>query len=206
MPENKNLEKILKFLYQIGKLKETYRFGESKTLKGDSSADHSWRLALMAAVVADELKLNLRLEKALKIALIHDLPEAITGDIDARLIASGKITKEYKHKKEKEAMEKIKKFLPTKTGKEIYNLWQDYEKGGTSEAKFIKALDKIETLTHFTKIEAPGKIDMPELLVIYGNKEVKNFPELESLFKLVKKEIKKDFKKNNVPWKKEYDI
>ncbi|MDD5071799.1 MAG: HD domain-containing protein [Patescibacteria group bacterium] len=206
MPKDKNLKQILKFLHQIGKLKETYRFGESKTLKGDSSADHSWRLALMAAVVASELKLKLKLEKALKIALIHDLPEAITGDIDARLIAQGKITKEYKHQKEEKAMEKIKKFLPVKTGKEIYKLWQDYEKGESEEAKFIKALDKIETLTHFTKIEAPGKIDTPELLVIYGDKEVKNFPRLESMFKLVKKEIKEDIKKNNIPWKKEYNI
>jgi len=206
MTEDKNLKKILNFLHQIGKLKETYRFGESKTLKGDSSADHSWRLALMAAVIANELKLNLDMEKVLKIALIHDLPEAITGDIDARLIAQGKVTKEEKHRKEKEAMEKIQKSLPPKIGKEIYRLWQDYEKGGSKEAKFIKALDKIETLTHFTGIKAPNKIDTPELLVVYGNKEVKNFPQLENMFKLVKKEIKKDFKKNGVPWKKEYSI
>jgi len=71
MLKNKNLKQILKFLHQIGKLKETYRFGESKTLKGDSSADHSWRLALMATVVADELKLGLKMEKALKIAFFN---------------------------------------------------------------------------------------------------------------------------------------
>jgi len=202
----KNLKQILKFLHQIGKLKETYRFGESKVLKGDSSADHSWRLALMAAVVASELKLNLKLEKALKIALIHDLPEAITGDIDARLIAQGKITKEKKHEQEKKAMEKIKKSLPGKIGKEIGSLWQDYEKGGSAEAKFIKALDKIETLTHFTGIKTPNKIDAPELLITYGNKEVKNFPQLKNIFKLVKTELKIDFKRNGIPWKKEYNF
>jgi len=103
-------------------------------------------------------------------------------------------------------MEKIKKSLPAKIGKEIYNLWQDYEKGRTKEAKFIKALDKIETLTHFTGIKIPNKIDAPELLGLYGNKEIKNFPELKEMFKLVKNEIKKDFKKNGVPWKKEYNI
>ena len=140
------------------------------------------------------------------LSLIHDLPEAITGDIDARLIARGKVTKEEKYRQEKKVMEKIKKSLPAKIGKEIYNLWQDYEKGRTKEAKFIKALDKIETLTHFTGIKIPNKIDAPELLGLYGNKEIKNFPELKEMFKLVKNEIKKDFKKNGVPWKKEYNI
>lgn len=203
---SKNLEQILKFLHKIGKLKETYRFGESKTLKGDSSADHSWRLALMTFIIADELKLKIDIGRAMEIALVHDLAEAITGDIDARLIAQGKITKEKKYRQEKKAMKQIKKSLPAKTGKEIYGLWQDYEKGGSKEAKFIKALDKIETLTHFIGIKADNKIDMPEFLGLYGNKEVKNFPQLENMFKLVKKEIKKDFKKNNIPWKKEYDI
>lgn len=203
---SKNLEQILKFLHKIGKLKETYRFGESKTLKGDSSADHSWRLTLMTFIIADELKLKIDIGRAMEIALVHDLAEAITGDIDARLIAQGKITKEKKYQQEKEAMKKIKKSLPAKTGKKIYGLWQDYEKGGSKEAKFIKALDKIETLTHFIGIKADNKIDMPEFLGLYGNKEVKNFPQLENMFKLVKKEIKKDFKKNNIPWKKEYDI
>ena len=108
--------------------------------------------------------------------------------------------------KEEASMGKIKKSLPPKTGKKIYELWQDYEKGGSKEAKFIKALDKIETLTHFIGIKARNKIDMPELLVTYGNKEVKNFPPLKNIFKLVKKEIKSEFKKNNIPWKKEYNI
>ena len=203
---SKNLKQILKFLHKIGKLKETYRFGESKTLKGDSSADHSWRLALMTFIIADELKLKIDISRAMEIALVHDLAEAITGDIDARLIAQGKITKEKKYQQEKKAMERIKKSLPIKAGKKIYELWQDYEKGGSKEAKFIKALDKIETLTHFIGIKARNKIDMPELLITYGNKEVKNFPQLENMFKLVKKEIKKDFKRNNIPWKKEYNF
>jgi len=42
------------------------------------------------------------------LSLIYDLPEAITGDIDARLIARGKVTKEEKYRQEKKAMEKIK--------------------------------------------------------------------------------------------------
>ena len=208
MPKAKNLKQILNFLHQAGELKKAYRFSENlcKEKFGDSSADHSWRLALMAIVVADELKLGLDMERALKIALIHDLPEAITGDIDFRLIAAGKITKEEKNKLEAKAMKKFKKLLPPEIGQEIYNLWIEYETGESKEAKFVKTLDKMESILFFNEVKNKNKIDAPDLIGAYGNKQADQFPELKNIFKLIKKELKNEFKESRFPWKKEYDI
>lgn len=205
MADIKNLEKIFDFLHLIGKLKTTYRFGANENFQGDSSADHSWRLALMTFIVADELKLKVDLVKSMKIALIHDLAESITGDIDARLIKEGVYSSKEKQDGEVEAMKKIYDTLPEKIGREIYELWLEYENSETPEAKFIKALDKIETLTHIVELSYE-KYDDTDLIGTYGNAQVKNFPELADFFRLVKKEIKKEFERGEIPWKEEFDV
>ena len=86
-----------------------------------------------------------------------------------------------------------------------YNLWNEYEKGSTGEAKFVKALDKLETLTHL--IEAGYKTyDRPEMIVNYADKAVKEFPELKGVLKIIKQKIKVEFDKGGIPWKEEYDV
>lgn len=200
-----NLEKIIKFLNIVGKLKTTYRYGETASKKGDSSAAHSWRLALMIFILAKELKLKkLDILKAVKIALIHDLAEAITGDIDMVLIKEGIISKKEKHKNELQAINKIKKSLPGILGKEIHNLWLEYEKGKTKEAKFVKALDKLETLTQTIEL-GHKEYTYPEYIPNYADKAVTNYPELTQFLKILKNKLKLEFKKGNIPWKKEYE-
>lgn len=202
--DSKNIEKLLDFFAIAGKLKQAIRFSAAKKIKGDSSADHSWRLALMIFSVAQELKLKLDIEKAMKIALVHDIAEGITGEIDYRLIFFGKISKKEKNALEKKAMQKIRKIAPPKLGKEIFELWEDYENGGSREAKFVKALDKIETTLYL--LESGHKTyDFPELIATYPQKAVADFPELKEMYSIVRKRLKSEFRKGKFPWKKEYD-
>lgn len=203
--KNNNLNKIVDFIHQAGKLKTTQRFGANKLFDGDSSADHSWRLALLAIILLEENDLKLNKYKTLKIALVHDLAEALTGDIDVRLIHSKAISKEQKARGEKKAITKLKSMLPPKSGREIEKIWREYEGAKTKEAKFIKALDKLETQIKVIE-EGYKKYDTPVLIGTYGKKEVKNFKELSGLFKLIKSKLKKEFKKGNIPWKREYEI
>ena len=199
-----NLEKLLNFFAIAGKLKKTIRFGAAKKIEGDSSADHSWRLALMVFMVAQESKLKVNKEKAMKIALVHDIAEGITGEIDYRDVFCGKITKKRKNAGEKRAMQKIKKTLPPSLGREIYALWNEYENSLSREAKFVKALDKIETTIHL--VESGHKTyDFPELIAFYPDKAVSDFPELKNLLKVVKRRLKREFRKGEFIWKKEYD-
>jgi len=97
-----DLNKFLKFLELAGKLKTTIRFStvdESLKLLRDTSASHSWRLSLLVILMTDELKLNINKQRALEIAIVHDIAESITGDIDATLIHRGLLTKKQKQKK-----------------------------------------------------------------------------------------------------------
>lgn len=157
----------------------------------------------MVFITADQLNLNLDMIKAIKIALCHDLAESVTGDIDAIKVAEGKVSKEEKNKLEISAMKKICKLLPPKMSKEIYGYWSEYEENITEEAKFIKAMDKIETLTQL--IDAGYKTyDKPEFIANYADKAVTKFPELMPMLVIVKAKLKKEFAKGELLWKKEY--
>jgi putative hydrolase of HD superfamily len=201
-----DLNKFLKFLSLAGKLKTTIRFssvGESIKFLRDTGASHSWRLSLLVILMADEF--NLDTKKALEIAIVHDIAESITGDIDAILIHNGSVSKKDKERKEIIAIEKLTKILPRNHGNKIRKLWEEYKYGLNKEAKFVKALDKLETMIHVIE-SGCAALDDKEFLVKYADKTVKNFPELEDFLKKVKTEIKKEFKKGKIPWEKEFDV
>lgn len=129
-----NIDKLFNFLKIAEDLKETIRWSEHKSMKKkDSSASHSWKMSLMIIAIVEEYKIKINLEKTLKMAIVHDLPETITGDIDSVLIASGVVTKKQKLNNELMAMKKIRNISPTKTGKKIYSLWHEFE-----EKKLVK--------------------------------------------------------------------
>jgi len=196
--ENK-LEKVFSFLHQIEKLKSTFRYNKTADGKEESSAAHSWRLSLMVFVAADALNLDLDVLRAIKIALVHDLAEAVTGDIDAIQIAEKRISKQEKQELEIKAIKQIKVTLPQKIGEQIYGLWYEYEIGKSREAKFVKALDKLETLTQL--VEAGYKTyDKPEFIAGYADQAVGNFPKLTPLLKMVKQQLKREFEKGNISW------
>ncbi|MDD5750351.1 MAG: HD domain-containing protein [Candidatus Pacebacteria bacterium] len=202
--EKPNLEKIFDFLHIVENLKSVLRYNFTSSGRKESSAEHSWRLSLMVFLLAKELRLDADFEKCVKMALVHDLAESITGDIDAVLVAEGKASKEEKQKLESEAMEKIKASLPREMGREIYDLWKEYEDHSSKEAKFVKALDKLETLTQL--VEAGHKTyDKPQFIANYADKAVADFPELKAALAIIKRDLKDEFARGDIPWKEEYN-
>jgi putative hydrolase of HD superfamily len=201
---SKNIKQVFNFLHKIENLKRTKRFKTVNDIDGDSVGDHTWRLALMTFVVAEKLKIDVDLLKSLKIALVHDLPESVTDDIDQKRKFLENISNEEKRVSEEKAMLEIIQDLPSDLGNELFDLWLEYEKDESREARFVKALDKIEGLmTHLELYN--GKIDGHDLAGKHGNKEIKNFPDIAEFFKNFKEELKTEFKKHNLEWKKEYD-
>jgi len=158
---------LLDFLIEIGKLKEIKRKGITfyGVKKPDSAVDHSFRMALMAWFLGRERKINI--EKAFKIALIHDICKVLTGDITPydgllpkdkeerdefvrrwRRLRLNEKEKRYtkKFKKEYNALKKLILKLPKNLRKEITEVWLDYHKGRSPEARFISQLDITENL------------------------------------------------------------
>ncbi|OQB05984.1 MAG: 5'-nucleotidase [bacterium ADurb.Bin212] len=197
---------MLEFLKIADNLKNVRRFSSAPEMKEkESSADHSWRLSLMVYMVAEELNLNIDRFRAVKIALVHDVVEAVCGDVDYRDIVSGKDTKEAKEQRELVAINQLAAMLSDKMSRDIKKLWMEYEAGETEESKFVKAMDKMETISHLV-CTGYATYDVPEIIATYADKHVAKVPELKPMLRDIKLQLKQEFLKGGFVWKDEYDL
>ena len=128
---------LRKALLDALKLKEISRAGwiNSGLKNVESVAAHSWGVSYLALILMPE---GLDKEKILSMAIFHDLGEAIIGDITP----DDEVTKQEKYDLELNAIEELTK--PIIGREKLINLWYEYEKNITSEAKFVKACDKLD--------------------------------------------------------------
>ena len=150
----KGIEGILAFLRQAEQLKNMTRSGHTSGGRRESVADHTWRLCLMAMVLADRFD-GLDVARLLKICIIHDLGEAINGDIPA--IEQGDM--EDKGVAERADLLQLLAPLPQKVMTEITELWDEYEHAASPEARVAKALDKLETILQHNQGKNPDDFD-----------------------------------------------
>lgn len=201
-----DFDKIFNFFQIAQKLKEMRRY---KTLEKDgikeSVAEHSFRLIFFVWIAREILDIDIDLQRALEIAIFHDIIEAIAGDTDFSLVWTWKVSKEEKNQKEMEAMKKMREVLPLEIGNQIYELWDEYEKFETREAKFVKALDKLESIDHFIRNGHKYYKD-PESIVFYLHSCLRFCPEIEPLHSLYQEKLKEEFRNGWIEWKKEYDL
>ncbi|MBE6885293.1 MAG: HD domain-containing protein, partial [Ruminococcaceae bacterium] len=127
------------FLGRIEKLKCNTRHSWTSTGRHESVAEHSWRLAVMALLCKDEYP-DLDMDKVIKMCLVHDFGEAVTGDIPAFLKTALDETEE------KTAVDQLLSGLPEKLREEIAGLFAEMEARESDEAKLFKALDNMEAL------------------------------------------------------------
>jgi putative hydrolase of HD superfamily len=151
---------VLDFLRASERLKATHRSAYTSEGELESVAEHTWRLCLMALVVAPEFPM-VDFAKLVKICLVHDLGEAIGGDVpapeQARRRAAGVAT--GKGWDERRDLLTLLQPLPSRTQDEIVALWDEYEAAQTPEAKLAKALDKLETIMQHTQGKNPSGFD-----------------------------------------------
>lgn len=167
------MQKELAFLKIAEGLKTELRHSWLSNCRQESVAEHSWRLALMAMRYASQLDKAVDVAKCIKYALIHDLPEAITGDIPV-FECQSIMSKAAKLEQEQRAMLQIRELLNDKQGEELYYLWLEYEQQETYESRFIKALDKLEAFIQHN--EAPMETwEEHEKLMIFNPKWVKQY-------------------------------
>ena len=177
------LEDLVDFFTETNKLKKTKRYSSCSKKIQDSSAEHSWHLTMMIPLLAEELELKINVLHAVEIALVHDLAEkTLKEDFDSFLVASGKLSETDKDKGELKEMNKIRKKYSF--GEKIYSLWREYEENKTPEAKFVKAMDKLEAHAHIIERGTYGNNQAgAKHQIYYADKAVKEFPELKPFLK-----------------------
>ncbi len=165
--KDKDLEAILDFIVQIGKLKRMSRlYWLLRRVKNpETVAGHIFTLSLMAWIVGKETKLNL--EKLLKMALCHEITAVYTGDttpydrmlpknpqkrkeVLKRMIRLPKKNKREiflkDYQEEKQAIRRLVSQLNPFFKKEIIQLWEEYRTKSSPEGYFLSQLNVLAVL------------------------------------------------------------
>ncbi|VIO88561.1 HD domain containing protein [Brugia malayi] len=154
LTETRDIFNLLNVLNELKHLKRTgwvkFNIPEPETV-----ACHMYRMAVLAMLLDNN---DCDRAKCIRMTLVHDLGEAIIGDITPRCGIS--VTE--KHRLEDEAMKKITEMVPSTVGEDWYSLWQEYEANETKEAKIVKHLDKFDMVVQASHYEQKYGIDLEE--------------------------------------------
>ncbi len=145
--QSENLLKQINFIKEIDKIKYIQR--KTKLFNSDrpeNDAEHSWHLAMMAIVLAEHSDTPIDILKVIKMVLIHDIVEIDAGDIFIYDTSKNHTNTEN----ELRAAKRIFGLLPAEQGDELIEIWQEFEAGITNEAKFARAMDRLEPLLQNT--------------------------------------------------------
>lgn len=145
MNQNSELQEALKFIENIDALKNTYR--KCLIMSGqreESTAEHSFSLAMAVLSLSRFSNQKIDTIKTLKMALFHDLAEALLGDTfhydknsSPQEVSEGDALKQI-----------LKPIANTPLATEIYDLWNEFENSNEPEAVFLRGLDRFLPMLH----------------------------------------------------------
>jgi len=127
------------------------RFGVSH---GESIAEHMYRMSILTMLAPPSLSSRINIPHCTKMALIHDMAESLVGD----LTPVDGVPKVEKNRREAETMDYICHNLLGNVagglaGRDIRNIWQEYEDSVTLESKFVHDIDKVELILQMVEYE-----------------------------------------------------
>ncbi|SFI22202.1 HD domain-containing protein [Albimonas pacifica] len=130
----------LAFLSEAARLREVERASRTGSGRRENSAEHSWHLALYAmALGEEEAPDGVNVDRAIRMLLIHDLVEIDVGDVPLHGARP-----ENHDAAEDAAAERIFGLLPGAQGEALLALWREFEAARTPDARFAKALDRLQ--------------------------------------------------------------
>jgi putative hydrolase of HD superfamily len=132
---------IIDFYMLAERLKRELRHSWLSDGRRESVAEHSWSMSLLALLAHRHLERPVEIERVLKMIIVHDLVEALAGDVPFFETSERKLGKAAR---ERDAIAEIRLRLQGAVGEEIFELWHEFEAKLTPEARFAAALDNLE--------------------------------------------------------------
>jgi len=180
---NDRLLQQITFIKEIDKLKFILR--KTRLLNSDrheNDAEHSWHLAMMTLVLAEHSYEPIDVIKVLKMVLIHDIVEIDAGDTFIYDTVKNHVNTD----EELAAAKRIFGLLPQDMAQEFIGIWVEFEQGVTNEAKFARAMDRLEPLLQNTSNDGGTwkEFDVPyhkvyekKSVIAEGSKAIWNYAE-----------------------------
>jgi len=162
--DGERLDRVFSFLRTLDALKTVER---SAWLTGaerhEDDADHSWHMAVFALLLHRELGVEADLGRCLEMILCHDLIEALVGDTNVYDSAG----REEQAAREQAAAEELYAQLPDDLREHVEGLWREFDAAETPEARFCKAMDRLQAMSQnvFTGGRGWRDHDVPEARV-----------------------------------------
>lgn len=152
-PAPDQIDRYLTFFRAAEALKDTLRSGHTRSGRRESTAEHSWRLCLMALTLGPELD-GIDTGRLIELLIVHDLGEAVSGDIPAPEQMGDKSGDERRD------LLTLLNPLPGDARTRILALWDEYTAMETPEARLAKGLDRLETVMQHTQGDNPAGFDI----------------------------------------------
>lgn len=135
------LDRQLAFLVEADRLKQIERASwVTGRIRRENSAEHSWHLALFALTLADQAPDGVRIDRVIRMLILHDLVEIDAGDApihgtyDAEALAAEELA----------AADRIFSLLPDDLAQGFRALWEEFEAAESPDAIFAKSLDRFQ--------------------------------------------------------------
>lgn len=176
---------LLDFLRAAEKLKTVKRSAWTSAGEPESVAEHTWRVCLMALLLRDSYP-GIDFVRLLSLCVVHDLGEAIGGDIPApeQVGSPGKSTRE------RQDLLLLLQPLPEPSRQQITALWDEYERAATPEARLAKALDKLETIIQHNQGSNPPDFDY-RFNLAYGQRFTSDDPLIRTIRRILDEETER---------------
>ena len=134
-----SLAELIDFIRLTNQFSQTHRtIRKPGTEVFENDAEHSYQLTMVAWHIVNENDLPYDLNKILRYALVHDLPEVHTGDFPTH---EKNFDTSVKESRERASFQKLKQQFGNTS--EIIKTYEDYEQRDDGESKFVYALDKV---------------------------------------------------------------
>ena len=142
-----HVKPIANLLFEIRILKDIIRSGYPFLGTGrESIAEHTFTAAFVCFVMA-RMEEGIDRERLISMALVHDIPEARTGDLNY-------VQKKYATADEEKAVADLTRDLPF--GEDIRSLIQEFNEGKTREAQLVRDADQISFIMELKKLKDNG--------------------------------------------------
>lgn len=137
------LTQRMSFLKEIDALKGIVRASPiMDQTRRENTAEHSWHLSMYALVLAPLAPSAVNIERVIQMLMIHDIVEIDAGDTPIH----GGVGLEKQAELEEKAAERLFGLLPKKQALQLRNLWEEFEDAKSEDARFAKALDRLQPL------------------------------------------------------------
>jgi putative hydrolases of HD superfamily len=138
------LDRQVAFLLEADRLKTVLRQSTlTDRSRRENSAEHSWHLALMALVLAEHAPPGTDLGRVMAMVVLHDLVEIDAGDLS---VYAGEADQARQRRAELAAADRLYALLPPAQASALRALWDEFEERATPEAKFARALDRLQPM------------------------------------------------------------